>query len=78
LSGVLSGISNSADNPFRAGRGWARIVLTILVVLNVLSLFNNEGTMGVEYVGTALSVIATVLSYLPASNAYIKASKARA
>jgi hypothetical protein len=53
-------------------------VLTILVVLNVLSLFTNEGTMGVEYVGTALSVIATVFAYLPASSAYIKATKARA
>jgi hypothetical protein len=61
----------------RSGRGWARIVLTILVVLNVLSLFTNEGTMGVEYVGTALSVIATVFAYLPASSAYIKATKAR-
>jgi predicted membrane channel-forming protein YqfA (hemolysin III family) len=61
----------------RAGRNWARIVLTVLVILNVLSLVTNKGTMGVEYVGTVLSVIATILAYLPASNAYIKATKAR-
>jgi predicted membrane channel-forming protein YqfA (hemolysin III family) len=61
----------------RSGRNWARIVLTILVILNVLSLVTNKGTMGVEYVGTVLSVIATILAYLPASNAYIKATKAR-
>jgi predicted histidine transporter YuiF (NhaC family) len=61
----------------RSGRNWARIVLTILVILNVISLVTNKGTMGVEYVGTVLSVIATILAYLPASNAYIKATKAR-
>jgi hypothetical protein len=61
----------------RAGRNWARIVLTILVILNVISLVTNKGTLGVEYVGTVLLVIATVLAYLPASNAYIKATKAR-
>ena len=61
----------------RSGRNWARIVLTILVILNVISLVTNQGTMGVEYVGTVLSVIATILAYLPASNAYIKACKAR-
>jgi hypothetical protein len=57
----------------RAGRNWARIVLTILVILNVVSLFTSTGTMGVEYVGTVVSVIATILAYLPASNAYMKA-----
>jgi hypothetical protein len=59
----------------RAGRNWARIVLTILFVLNVLSLVANQGTQGVEYIGTVLLAAATVLAYLPASNAYFASCK---
>ncbi len=54
----------------KAGRNWARIVLTIVTLLQVASLVATSGT-AVNYVSTAVSVLALVLSYLPASNTYI-------
>jgi hypothetical protein len=54
----------------KAGRNWARIALTIVTLLQVASLLATSGT-AVNYVSTAISVIALVLSYLPPSNAYI-------
>jgi|SRR3569833_637038 len=54
----------------KAGRNWARIVLTIVTLLQVASLLATSGTP-VNYVSTAISVLALVLSYLPPSNAYV-------
>jgi hypothetical protein len=54
----------------KAGRNWARIVLTIVTLLQVASLVATSGTP-VNYVSTAISVLALVLSYLPPSNAYV-------
>ncbi|MFI5588434.1 hypothetical protein ACIA5G_25505 [Amycolatopsis sp. NPDC051758] len=54
----------------KAGRNWARIVLTIVTLLQVASLAATSGT-AVNYVSTAISVLALVLSYLPPSNAYV-------
>lgn len=54
----------------KAGRNWARIVLTIVTLLQVASLLATSGT-AVNYVSTAISVLALVLSYLPPSNAYV-------
>jgi hypothetical protein len=54
----------------KAGRNWARIVLTIVTLLQVASLVATSGT-AVNYVSTAISVLALVLSYLPPSNAYV-------
>jgi hypothetical protein len=54
----------------KAGRNWARIVLTVVTLLQVASLLATSGTP-VNYVSTAISVLALVLSYLPPSNAYV-------
>lgn len=59
----------------RAGRNWARIVLTVFVVFQVISLVTLQGTSVVSYISTGISVIATVLAYLPDSNAYIREAK---
>jgi hypothetical protein len=60
----------------RAGRNWARIVLTVFVAFQVISsLATLQGTSVVSYIGTGISVIATVLAYLPDSNSYIRQVK---
>jgi len=76
----------------RAGRNWARIVLTVLSGLSILSVANT-GSVTVNnrvysssmslisgWVGAALAVLAIVFLYLAASNAYfrdVKAAKER-
>lgn len=59
----------------RAGRNWARIVLTVFVAFQVISLVALAGTTIVSYIGTGLAVIATILAYLPDSNEYIRQVK---
>ncbi|MFD2420848.1 hypothetical protein [Amycolatopsis pigmentata] len=59
----------------RAGRNWARIVLTVFVAFQVISLVTLQGTSAVSYISTGISVIATVLAYLPDSNAYLRGVK---
>jgi hypothetical protein len=57
----------------RAGRNWARIVLTVLAVLRLLSLaFGPDLFTVITVVG---AVVATVLLFLPASNQYFTAKK---
>lgn len=56
----------------KAGRNWARVVLTIVTLLQVASLFVAQGDSVAGYAGCAVSVVALVLSYLPSSDAYIK------
>ncbi len=74
----------------RAGRNWARIVLTVLSALSIISsvsttttavtvnghVYKSTSTQLTGWIGVILAVIAIVLMYLPASNAYYKASKA--
>lgn len=73
----------------RAGRNWARIVLTVLSALSILSpasssssvtvngtVYQSTSTQATGWIGAALAVVAIVLMYLPASNAYFTASKA--
>ncbi|GAB3383147.1 hypothetical protein [Amycolatopsis echigonensis] len=60
----------------RAGRNWARIVLTVLTALQVVSLLAGQGTV-VSYVGAAFAVLGVVLSFLPEANQYIAAAKVR-
>jgi uncharacterized membrane protein YbaN (DUF454 family) len=55
----------------KAGRNWARVALTIVTLLQVVSMATTQGNTAVGYVSCAISVIAVVLSFLPASNAYI-------
>ena len=72
------------DLLMRAGRNWARIVLTVVSALSIISSFT--GSLGaargtVSWVGLILSILAIVLMYLPVSNAYfaaVKLSRSRA
>jgi hypothetical protein len=59
----------------KAGRNWARVVLTVLTLLQVGFLFVGDTADVLNYVSCAVAVIAMVLSYLPASNAYVDAVK---
>ncbi len=73
----------------RAGRNWARIVLTVLTAISVLStligfsgysLFLQAGAIGVLYVvAVALQlvaiIVATVFMYRPAASAYFAAAR---
>jgi multidrug efflux pump subunit AcrB len=54
----------------KAGRNWARVLLTIITLLQVAALVTAEGTP-VGYVSCAVAVVALVLSYFPASNRYV-------
>lgn len=56
----------------RAGRNWARIVITILEVLGLGALFTNATFW--SWGAVVLSLIAVVLMWLPASNAYFRRS----
>lgn len=58
----------------KAGRNWARIVLTIVAVLSLISLLAGGHTL-IGYVGVLAAAIGAVLSYLPNSSAYITAVK---
>jgi hypothetical protein len=55
----------------KAGRNWARIVLTIVAVLDLLTIIGGRGGSAVGYVGALAAVIGCVLSYVPKSAAYI-------
>ncbi|HVV20764.1 MAG TPA: hypothetical protein VHF06_15120 [Pseudonocardiaceae bacterium] len=60
----------------RAGRNWARIVLTIVAALALLSLLiGGAGTSVLRLVGDLAAIAGAVLSYMPNSNAYINAVK---
>jgi hypothetical protein len=58
----------------RAGRNWARIVLTVLTALQLLSLLVGQSTV-VGYVGVLAAVAGVVLSFLAPSNPYFAAPK---
>lgn len=54
----------------KAGRNWARVLLTVLTLVHVAYLV-AEGATTMGYVTCAVAVLAVVLSYLPSANAYI-------
>ena len=73
------------------GRNWARIVLTVLGALGVIGSFGSSNASGsftfngttyattttsYNWIGAVVSIVAIVLMYLPASNAYFRESKA--
>jgi len=73
----------------RAGRNWARIVLTVLSALSIGSTAHSSTTIRVNdqaftastsqavgWFGAALAVVAIVLMFMPASNAYFAAGNA--
>ncbi|GGP75463.1 hypothetical protein [Saccharothrix coeruleofusca] len=55
----------------KAGRNWARVVLTVITLLQLAAVLTDQGTTAFGYVSCAIAVAALVLSYLPASNTYI-------
>ncbi|MEV7094962.1 hypothetical protein AB0M80_19205 [Amycolatopsis sp. NPDC051045] len=60
----------------RAGRNWARIVLTVLAALQLISLLTGQSTIG-GYLAVLAAVVGVVLSFTGPSNAYIAAVKAQ-
>ncbi len=74
----------------RAGRNWARIVLTVLSGLSVINSFSASASVTVGsqtytsstsqifgYIGSVLSIVAIVLMYLGPSNQFFAAMKGR-
>lgn len=60
----------------RAGRNWARIVLTVLAALQLISVLTGQSTIA-GYVAVLAAVVGVVLSFTGPSNAYIAAVKGR-
>ncbi|MEC3979700.1 hypothetical protein [Amycolatopsis sp. H20-H5] len=60
----------------KAGRNWARIVLTVLAALALLSLLFGAGGTWLAYIGEIAAVAGAVFSYLPNASAYFAAAKA--
>jgi len=58
----------------RAGRNWARIVLTVITALQLLSILVGESTWA-GYVSVLAAVVGVVLSFMAPSNAYFNAAK---
>ncbi|WP_155886203.1 MULTISPECIES: hypothetical protein [Actinoalloteichus] len=59
----------------RDGRNWARAALTVLAVLNLLLFASAGGGNGMNTLFNMLPVVATVLLFLPNSNAYFQAHR---
>jgi hypothetical protein len=72
----------------RAGRNWARIVLTVLSALSIASAASPTSNVqfgdqtysvgayrAASWIGVALAVLAIILMFMRASNAYFTASK---
>jgi hypothetical protein len=60
------------DMFFRRGANWARIVLTVLAALSVF------GVLGLGAIPFVISVVAIILSWLPASNAWFRSVRGAA
>lgn len=73
---IIAGLYVLFAFKLRAGRNWARIVLTIVAVIDLLGLVTGQGGVAVGYIGALAAIVGCVLSYLPNSGAYINAVKA--
>jgi hypothetical protein len=73
---VVAGLYVLFSFKLRAGRNWARILITIVALFALISLVQDRGGSWVSYVAEAAAVIAAVLSYFPNSNEYIAEIKA--
>ncbi|WIX89959.1 hypothetical protein [Amycolatopsis sp. DG1A-15b] len=73
---VIAGLYLLFAFKLRAGRNWARIVLTVLAALQLLSVVTGQSTVG-GYVAVLAAVIGVVLSFTGPSNAYFAAVKGR-
>jgi hypothetical protein len=59
---------------YRQGRNWARIVLAVFAALQIFGAFNIS-TYGVSSLHFVVVLVALILSFLPASNAWFRAMK---
>jgi hypothetical protein len=59
---------------YRRGRNWARIVLAVFAGLQIFGAFNIN-TFGVSSIHFVVVLVALILSFLPASNAWFRAMK---
>jgi hypothetical protein len=75
IAAVIAGLYLLFAFKLKAGRNWARILLTVVALLALISLVQDHGGTVLSYVGEAAAVIAAVLSYLPASGEYIATVK---
>jgi hypothetical protein len=73
---IIAGLYVLFAFKLRAGRNWARIVLTIVAVLDLLALVSGQGGAAIGYIGALAAIVGCVLSYLPNSSAYFAAVKA--
>lgn len=63
----------------RDGRNWARIVLLILAILQVIGYATQGGNNNaINWIGLVAVIVATVLMFLPASNDYFRGNRASA
>lgn len=68
---VLTVIELAVVFRMRAGRNWARVTLTVLAVLQIVNaIFSIALNPVISLIGVAVALVATVLMWLPASNAY--------
>jgi len=73
---IIAGLYALFAFKLKAGRNWARIVLTIIAAIDLLALVTGRGGAAVGYVGALAAIVGCVLSYLPNSSAYFAAVKA--
>lgn len=59
----------------RAGRNWARVTLTVLTALNVVSLAAGRGGTVLGYLSLLVAVVGLVCAWLGPSNLYINEVK---
>ncbi|MTD56251.1 hypothetical protein [Amycolatopsis pithecellobii] len=59
----------------RAGRNWARITLTVLTVIQLISLATGRASGVVGYIALVLAVAGLVFAWLGTSNEYVQAVK---
>jgi hypothetical protein len=73
---VIAGLYLLFAFKLRAGRNWARIVLTVVAALALLSLLFSSAHTVLSYIGELAAVAGAVLSWMPNSSAYIAAVRA--
>jgi hypothetical protein len=75
---VIAGLYLLFAFKLKSGRNWARIVLTVVAAINLLSLVSvaRQGGSPISYIGALAAIAGCVLSYLPNSMAYFAAVKA--
>ena len=72
---IIAGLYLLFAYKLRAGRSWARIVLTIIVALHLLILIFILGGTLVSYIGALAAIAGCGLSYLSNSRAYLTAGR---